>query len=122
MSAGGPGRLTGAGIEPAGALLRIRFDGRPVDAREGDSVAAALTAAGVLDLHERGSGDRRGIFCGMGTSALPERPGLTPLLDAATYVGSAAQERRGGLGGETEVIHWHSVCFSLLERGEHPFP
>lgn len=42
------------------------FDGRPVTATAGQSLAAALTAAGVLCLRETATGGARGVFCGMG--------------------------------------------------------
>jgi D-hydroxyproline dehydrogenase subunit alpha len=37
-----------------------------VDAYTGESVAAALTAAGIVALHEAADGTPRGVFCGMG--------------------------------------------------------
>lgn len=56
---------TGAAVE-RGRPVTLHVDGRPLAAREGESVAAALLAAG--DAHTRTSlaGDRRGAFCGMG--------------------------------------------------------
>lgn len=46
--------------------VTITFDGRPVPARLGESVAAALTAAGVTTLRTTRSDQPRGLFCGMG--------------------------------------------------------
>ena len=46
--------------------LRFSFDGSPVTARPGQSLAAALTAAGYRRLGERAEGAARGLFCGMG--------------------------------------------------------
>ena len=46
--------------------LFITFDGRPVPARRGESVAAALTAAGITTLRTTRSDRPRGLFCGMG--------------------------------------------------------
>lgn len=42
------------------------FDGRPVTGFAGESLAAALVAAGELVLRETRDGDGRGLFCGMG--------------------------------------------------------
>ncbi|MDH2328292.1 (2Fe-2S)-binding protein [Cereibacter sp. SYSU M97828] len=54
-------------IDPEGKSIGFTFEGRPVAAREGDSVAAALTAAGLRDLRDSAvSGSPRGIFCMMG--------------------------------------------------------
>src|SRR5258705_2554161 len=46
--------------------ITIEFEGRSIAARRGESVAAALTAAGVRGLRTTRSGAERGIFCGMG--------------------------------------------------------
>jgi NADPH-dependent 2,4-dienoyl-CoA reductase/sulfur reductase-like enzyme len=44
----------------------IDFEGRKIAARAGESLAAALTANGVLALRTTRCGADRGIFCGMG--------------------------------------------------------
>jgi glycine/D-amino acid oxidase-like deaminating enzyme/NADPH-dependent 2,4-dienoyl-CoA reductase/sulfur reductase-like enzyme len=49
-----------------GAPITFVFDGTPVEAREGDSIAAALTAHGIRQLGSRRNGQARGQFCGMG--------------------------------------------------------
>lgn len=59
-------RLERRGIERRGAELEIHVDGRPCVALEGESVAAALTAAGVLALRRERDGALRGLYCGMG--------------------------------------------------------
>ncbi len=51
-----------------GAPVEFTFDGRPVTAQPGDSIAAALTAAGIRDLRDSVvSGAPRGVFCMMGS-------------------------------------------------------
>ena len=53
--------------EPGSARLRLSFEGRPIDAAPGDSVAAALLAAGVGATRETPvSGAPRAPFCMMG--------------------------------------------------------
>ncbi|MDP6785856.1 MAG: FAD-dependent oxidoreductase [Rhodospirillales bacterium] len=59
-------RLTSPGIEPTGEPVRFSFDGSPVEGFEGESLAAALTAAGILALRHTKDGAPRGVFCGMG--------------------------------------------------------
>ncbi len=50
-----------------GAPLRITFEGLEIPAHEGESVAAALLAAGIRTLrHTERNGAPRGLFCGMG--------------------------------------------------------
>ena len=46
--------------------LTLRVGGRPIASRPGDSVAAALVDAGVRICRITGSGEGRGVFCGMG--------------------------------------------------------
>ena len=54
------------GIERAGEPFSFSFDGKPVQAWPGESLAAALTSAGILSMREARDGSRRGLFCGMG--------------------------------------------------------
>ena len=46
--------------------VTITFEGAPLSARPGESVAAALAGNGVLTLRQTRSGAERGMFCGMG--------------------------------------------------------
>lgn len=46
--------------------IRILFEGEPLLARAGESVAAALAAHGIIPLRTTRSGAARGLFCGMG--------------------------------------------------------
>ncbi|WP_327708192.1 (2Fe-2S)-binding protein [Streptomyces sp. NBC_00464] len=56
-----------AGADP-GPGFEITFDGRPVRALPGQSIAAALWAASVLTWRTtRGAGRPRGAFCGIGS-------------------------------------------------------
>ncbi|MCX4820418.1 (2Fe-2S)-binding protein [Streptomyces sp. NBC_01142] len=50
-----------------GRPYEITFDGRPIDALPGQSVAAALWSAGILAWRTtREGGEPRGAFCGIG--------------------------------------------------------
>ncbi len=49
-----------------GALVELTFDGEPVEAIEGETIAAALVAAGRHTLGHDRDGNPRGLFCGMG--------------------------------------------------------
>jgi predicted molibdopterin-dependent oxidoreductase YjgC len=74
-----------------GQALRILLDGRPVAAYEGESIAAALFAAGVrITRWTARTGEPRGYFCGMGVcqdclltvDGLPNvRACMTPVRD-----------------------------------------
>lgn len=59
------GRMSQA--ERRGPALLFTFDGEPIDAYQGESVAAALWAAGVRTLRRSSArGEPRGIYCNMG--------------------------------------------------------
>ncbi len=49
-----------------GKPVTITFNGQPVDAFEGETIHAALTAAGIRVFRQDGENPGRGIFCGMG--------------------------------------------------------
>ena len=61
-----PRRLSSRGLVRRSRPVRFFFAGRPVTALEGETVAAALTAAGVRTLRTDDRGEPRGVFCGMG--------------------------------------------------------
>ncbi len=46
--------------------MKFTFDGTPVEAREGETIAAGLARAGICALGRRRNGPPRGVFCGMG--------------------------------------------------------
>jgi predicted molibdopterin-dependent oxidoreductase YjgC len=57
------------GVVPPGdtGSITVTFAGRTLEAREGQTVAAALTAAGVRSWRTTRRGQRpRGLFCGIG--------------------------------------------------------
>ncbi len=60
------GRLASLAIQPTGIPVPFTFDGRPLAGFEGETLAAALTAAGILGLRRTRDGAPRGVFCGMG--------------------------------------------------------
>jgi D-hydroxyproline dehydrogenase subunit alpha len=59
-------RLNHPDIRPAGAPVRLRFDGREIEALPGETIAAALAAAEIVAVRQARSGAPRGPFCGMG--------------------------------------------------------
>src|SRR6266851_3334879 len=59
-------RLKHPDMRPAGAPVRLRFDGREIEALPGETIAAALAAAEIVAVRRARSGAPRGPFCGMG--------------------------------------------------------
>lgn len=59
-------RITTPGIDRQGEGFTFDFDGTPVTAWPGESLAAALTAAGIAAMRQTRQGEQRGVYCGMG--------------------------------------------------------
>jgi glycine/D-amino acid oxidase-like deaminating enzyme len=59
-------RLTHPSIWPVGRAISFRFDDRRIESLEGETIAAALSAAGITTFRHTPSGAPRGLFCGMG--------------------------------------------------------
>ena len=55
------------GSQPVEELITIWVDGRPIPARKGEPIAAALAAQGIRVLRKTARrGEPRGVFCGIG--------------------------------------------------------
>jgi len=59
-------RATDSEIGPNDSAITITFEGTPIAARPGETIAAALTAAGIREFRITRDGAPRGLFCGMG--------------------------------------------------------
>ena len=59
-------RLSHPAIRPAGDPVTLRFEGRDIAALAGETVAAALSAAGIVAFRRTAAGAPRGLYCGMG--------------------------------------------------------
>jgi len=84
-------------IEAAGASVAFRFEGQALSAVAGDSVAAALSAAGIVHLRDTAvSGAPRGVFCMMGAcfDCLVEIDGVPNRQACMTQVAEGMEVRR----------------------------
>lgn len=59
--------LKSAGIIPAADTLTIWFDDRPVQALPSETIAAALSRHHIVALRATREGEKRGLWCGMGS-------------------------------------------------------
>jgi len=59
-------RLRHPSIRPRGEPIAFQFDGVPIAALQGETIAAALSASGIVAFRSTASGARRGLHCGMG--------------------------------------------------------
>jgi glycine/D-amino acid oxidase-like deaminating enzyme len=89
-------RLTHRSIRPAGRGITFQFDGRRIDALDGETVGAALSAAGITTFRHNASGAPRGLFCGMGAcfecvvtidGRIGQRACMTRAIDGMTISG-----------------------------------
>ncbi len=86
---------------PEVALITIYFEGRPVEARAGEPVAAALLAAGIKALRiTRRRHEPRGVFCALGrcTDCVMVVDGIPNTRTCVTPVRQGMQVRRQGVG------------------------
>ena len=91
-------RLRHAAIRPVGRKITLHFDGTEIPALEGETVAAALSAAGLLSMRRTASGAPRGLFCGIGAcfdclvsidGRVGQRACLAPATDGMRVGGTA---------------------------------
>lgn len=54
------------GPAPAARRVRFTFNGRSIEALDGDSIASALLASGTRVLRRSVRGEPRGLYCGTG--------------------------------------------------------
>src|ERR1700721_1554802 len=92
-------RLTHPSIRPVGRPIAFRFDATPIPALEGETVAAALSAAGIVAFRRTASGVPRGLHCGMGAcfdcvvtvdGRIGQRACMTRVADDMTVTGEPA--------------------------------
>ena len=76
--------------------VTLDFEGSPVPAIPGESIAAALTRAGIRSLRVTRSGAGRGVFCGMGVcqDCLVEVDGIPNRSTCMTKVEGSVVVRR----------------------------
>ena len=93
------------GTYSKGPMVEFTFDGKTMTGYEGEPIAAALRAAGVMvHRHTRKTGEARGVFCAIGRctdcvmivdGAANTRTCITPLkagMNVQTQYGVGAKE------------------------------
>ena len=84
-------------LDTAPGAVRFSYEGRDIEARSGDSVAAALLAAGVLDVRATPVSDApRAPYCMMGVcfECLVEIDGVGNRQACLTFVAEGMRVRR----------------------------
>lgn len=122
-------RASVPGIGRPQEALRVVYEGRAVEARAGDTLAAALIDAGRRALREAGDGTRRGLFCGMGAcheceAVVDGSAGrLTCMIeveDGMTVSRQPANPAPGAAGSGPEVRRSVEISPSVLVLGGGP--
>ncbi|MDJ0950429.1 MAG: FAD-dependent oxidoreductase [Alphaproteobacteria bacterium] len=92
--------LRAAGTELGDDATAFDFEGREIRGRPGETLAAALTAAGLRELRETARGAPRGLFCGMGVcqDCLVEIDGRANRRACMTKLQGVRSVRRQGAG------------------------
>lgn len=78
--------------------ITIFVNGDPLEAHEGDTVAAALLRGGDRVLHHTGNGAPRGLFCGIGSCY-----DCYTTIDGVPYQRSCLAHVQTGMRVETHV-------------------
>jgi D-hydroxyproline dehydrogenase subunit alpha len=91
-------RLTHPTIRPIGRPITFQFDATPIQALEGETIAAALSATGIVAFRHTTSGAPRGLHCGMGAcfdcvvtvdGRIGQRACMTKAADGMVVTGDA---------------------------------
>ncbi|MGH7155108.1 MAG: 2Fe-2S iron-sulfur cluster-binding protein, partial [Acetobacteraceae bacterium] len=94
-------RLNHPTIRPAGDHVTIRFDGQPIPALAGETIAAALSAAGIVAFRRTATGAPRGLHCGMGAcfdcvvtvdGRIGQRACMTTVADGIVVTGAEPEQ------------------------------
>ncbi len=121
-------RLHHPTIRPSGRPLTIQFDGQPLPALEGETIAAALSAADIVAFRRTASGAPRGLHCGMGAcfdcvvtvdGRIGQRACMTKVADGMV-VTSEASLPLAPLGREPEAQHAEEQACDVLVVGAGP--
>jgi D-hydroxyproline dehydrogenase subunit alpha len=121
-------RLSHPTIRPVGHAITFRFDGSPVAALEGETVAAALSAAGIVAFRRTASGAPRGLHCGMGAcfdcvvtvdGRIGQRACMTKVADGMAVTGDAPLPL-APLGREPEGAQAQERVCDVLVVGAGP--
>ena len=121
-------RLSHPSIRPVGRSITFRFDATPIPALEGETVAAALSAAGILAFRRTASGVPRGLHCGMGAcfdcvvtvdGRIGQRACMTRVADGMIVTGDAIPPL-AALGAEPTGVQADERACDVLVVGAGP--
>ena len=111
-----------------GSKITLTVDGRVIEATKGDSIAAAMLAAGEYRFRECKSGGPRGLFCGMGVcgecqvlvDGVSGRACMEKARDGQAVVRHPAKRRLETSTGAAELRDWRDERVDVLVVGAGP--
>ena len=119
-------RVTAPGVAAQRAVETFDFEGRPIEAAHGESLGAALLAAGERACRRARSGAPRGLFCGIGVcqDCLVTVDGVPHQLACMTAArGGASVQRQqpfAGSGVPRQGVPEHDESMDVLVIGGGP--
>ena len=122
-------RISSSGIERGSAPFEFTFEGRPITAYAGESLAAALIAAGVATFRTTHTGAGRGPFCGMGVcgecrvlvNGAPVRACMEPAVAGLDVkVAPAFAPANGPAATSDAAKNWSEITADVLVIGGGP--
>lgn len=118
-------RLSSKTIRPVGRSITFAFDGKVLSALQGETIAAALSAAGIVAFRRTATGAPRGLFCGMGAcfdclvtvdGRIGQRACMTKVTDGMVVTG-AMPATPAPLGDMPAKAPEEQVCDVLVVGG-----
>ena len=121
-------RIRSQGIERRGEPLVFTFDGAPVEAYPGETVASALIAAGIWGLRGNRDGSSRGLFCGMGVcgecrvriGAKSRRACLEPAVNGLPVTRHQSRAPAQSEDNDSQIAPWKELSTDILIIGAGP--
>lgn len=121
-------RISSSGIERGSAVFEFTFEGRPIAAYSGESLAAALIAAGVATFRTTHTAASRGPFCGMGVcgecrvlvNGAPVRACMEPAVAGLDVKVAPAFAPAKGVADSAAAKNWSEITADVLVVGGGP--
>jgi D-hydroxyproline dehydrogenase subunit alpha len=121
-------RLSHKSVRRVGRAITFRFDRTTIPALEGETIAAALSAAGIVAFRHTASGAPRGLHCGMGAcfdcvvtvdGRIGQRACMTKVADGMVVAGDATMPL-AALGCEPDAVEAEDQVCDVLVVGAGP--
>ncbi|MBC7634105.1 MAG: (2Fe-2S)-binding protein, partial [Acetobacteraceae bacterium] len=116
-------RLLSSTIRPAGRIIRFHFDGAEIEGLDGETIAASLSAAGIVAFRKTPSGAPRGLYCGIGAcfdcvvavdGRIGQRACITKVADGMVVAGAMPETLAPLTPDPTTPLPREQICDVLV--------